>query len=339
MAKKNTTGKRLPALTQRPALPELHLPQDDHDFPPPGEIRPAQAVYGADQGGGYGVQGYSESGMGVYGISSGGRGVYGETDAAGGVGVGGVNTGTGYGVVGQNPTGHGVAVFGYSHDGTGVWGQSASGWAGRFTGAVNISGDASISGSLGVGTLQPEGALDVHGDAHVTGDLHVTGNLGTDTLDVDGDVQFRQNLRVTGDVFLIGADCAEDFEIAGEEAILPGTVMVIDDEGALRPSTHAYDRRVAGVISGAGDLRPGLTLGKQANAAGRLPLALIGRVYCRVDARDAPVAIGDLLTTSPTAGHAMKATDASRAFGAVLGKALRRLDSGVGLLPILVALQ
>jgi hypothetical protein len=45
------------------------------------------------------------------------------------------------------------------------------------------------------------------------------------------------------------------------------------------------------------------------------------------------------LTTSDTPGHAMKATDPNRAFGAVVGKALRPLDKGSGLIPILIALQ
>jgi len=49
--------------------------------------------------------------------------------------------------------------------------------------------------------------------------------------------------------------------------------------------------------------------------------------------------VGDLLTTSPTPGHAMRADDPGRAFGAVLGKALRPLADGQGLVPILVALQ
>jgi len=35
----------------------------------------------------------------------------------------------------------------------------------------------------------------------------------------------------------------------------------------------------------------------------------------------------------------MKASDHSRAFGAVIGKALRGLDTGRGLIPIIVALQ
>jgi hypothetical protein len=70
-----------------------------------------------------------------------------------------------------------------------------------------------------------------------------------------------------------------------------------------------------------------------------MPLALLGKVYCRVDAQYAPVEIGDLLTSSPTQGHAMKASDPSLAFGAVIGKALRRQESGRGLIPILITLQ
>jgi len=70
-----------------------------------------------------------------------------------------------------------------------------------------------------------------------------------------------------------------------------------------------------------------------------MPIALMGKVYCKVDAQFAAIAVGDLLTTSPTAGHAMKADDPAKAFGAVIGKALRPLDAGLGLIPILIALQ
>ena len=65
----------------------------------------------------------------------------------------------------------------------------------------------------------------------------------------------------------------------------------------------------------------------------------MGKVYCQVDASYAAVAAGDLLTTSPTAGFAMRASDRQRAFGAVVGKALKPLASGRGLVPILVTLQ
>jgi hypothetical protein len=68
-------------------------------------------------------------------------------------------------------------------------------------------------------------------------------------------------------------------------------------------------------------------------------VALVGKVYCKVDAQYGPIEVGDLLTTSPTLGHAMKASDPLKAFGAVIGKALRPLLAGQGLIPILIALQ
>ncbi|MGE5444409.1 MAG: hypothetical protein ACM3SR_07380 [Ignavibacteriales bacterium] len=115
--------------------------------------------------------------------------------------------------------------------------------------------------------------------------------------------------------------------------------MVIDQEGALRQSEKAYDKRVAGVISDAGDYKPGIILGKRQSENNRMPIALVGKVYCKVDARYSPIEVGDLLTTSHTPGHAMKADDPLKAFGSVIGKALRSLADGQGLIPILIALQ
>jgi hypothetical protein len=147
------------------------------------------------------------------------------------------------------------------------------------------------------------------------------------------------NVEFTGDVVLTGADCAEDFDIVCIEQVEPGTVMVIDSEGALRPSEQAYDKRVAGVISGAGNYKPGLILDKQESSNNRMPIALMGKVYCKVDASYGAIEVGDLLTTSPTPGHAMKADDPFKAFGAVIGKALQGYKQGQGLVPILVCLQ
>jgi len=97
--------------------------------------------------------------------------------------------------------------------------------------------------------------------------------------------------------------------------------------------------RVAGVISGAGDYRPGLILDRQQSHDNRVPVALVGKVYCKVDTQYAPIEVGDLLTTSSTPGHAMKADDPLKAFGSVIGKALRPLQAGQGMIPILIALQ
>ena len=150
---------------------------------------------------------------------------------------------------------------------------------------------------------------------------------------------FEGNVEVTGDVILTGGDCAEDFALPRDQQIEPGTVMVIDSEDALQVSRQAYDKRAAGVVSGAGNLRPGIILGRQKSGDNRMPIALMGRVYCKVDADYSPIATGDLLTTSQTPGHAMKADDHLKAFGAVIGKALRPLQAGQGMIPILVTLQ
>jgi hypothetical protein len=100
-----------------------------------------------------------------------------------------------------------------------------------------------------------------------------------------------------------------------------------------------YDKRVAGVVSGAGGYKPAIVLDNHSARGNRSPIALLGKVYCKVDAGPAPVEVGDLLTTSDTPGHAMKAGDPAKAFGSVIGKALRPLSDGQGLIPILVALQ
>jgi len=150
---------------------------------------------------------------------------------------------------------------------------------------------------------------------------------------------FDGDVVVTGDVTLTGADFAEEFDVTATAEAEPGTVMVLDQHGALRPSQQAYDKKVMGVISGAGDYKPGLILDKKKSSEGRIPVALVGKVYCKVDAQYAPIEIGDLLTTSSTPGHAMKTDDPFKAFGAVIGKALRPLEAGQGLIPIMVALQ
>jgi hypothetical protein len=148
---------------------------------------------------------------------------------------------------------------------------------------------------------------------------------------------FEGDVEVTGDIRLTNADFAEDFDIAGCGE--PGTVMVLNQEGALRESHQAYDKRVAGVVSGAGRFKPGIVLDRHESQSKRLPIALLGKVYCKVEAQSAPIKVGDLLTTSGTLGHAMKACDPRKAFGAVIGKALQPWPSGQGFIPILIALQ
>ena len=146
----------------------------------------------------------------------------------------------------------------------------------------------------------------------------------------------------SGDIWLANADCAEEFEISESEVcpnIESGTVMILDESGKLSISKSAYDTRVAGVISGAGSFKPAIILHKSKSENKRLPLALVGKVYCKVDADKSSITAGDMLTTSNTSGHAMKAEDTTRSFGAIIGKALSSLKSGRSIIPILVSLQ
>ena len=144
-----------------------------------------------------------------------------------------------------------------------------------------------------------------------------------------------------GDIIFSNADCAEEFDTTALAS--PANVMVIGDDERFDErfavSTIPYDRRVAGVVSGAGSHRPGIVLDRRADDPQRPAVALAGKVYCEVDASYGPITSGDLLVSSSTPGHAMVATDPTRTPGAVLGKALRTSTEGRGLIPILVTLQ
>jgi hypothetical protein len=279
--------------------------------------------------GGTGVYGRNttQPGNGVIGYSDNGRGVWGHSNHTGDGVLG--ESANGRGVAGSSQTNYGVR--GHSSKIAGIRGSSdesrgVEGWATNSEGVVGIS-----TNSTGVWG-QTEGAgIGVLGTS--TSGVGIYGKGGRLAGFFEGDVE------VTGDIRLANADCAEDFDVSGADKVEPGTVMVLGNEGSLAQSQHAYDKRVAGVISGAGDFKPGIVLDRQAARGNRQPIALMGKVFCKVDAQFGAIEVGDLLTTSPTPGHAMKTSDPFKAFGAVIGKALRPLIEGQGLIPILIALQ
>ena len=181
------------------------------------------------------------------------------------------------------------------------------------------------------------------------GDLRLRGDDGETKIRLDGgrslisiaNAAGKQTLLLdgsAGDIVLENADCAEEFDCASSD-VESGDVVVADDCGAVSRCMCSFDKRVVGIVSGAGSYRPGIVLHHCNGNSERVPVAIVGKAICKVDAIHGPVAVGDLLTTSPTPGHAMRASNPSMAFGAIVGKALAPLTEGVGLVPVLVGLQ
>jgi hypothetical protein len=300
-------------------------------------------IQGYNSGSGVGIYGESSEGWGVGGISTNGSGVYGSSDSgfagnfegkgyfSGNVGIGTTNPTAKLSVVAPGGLGidseglygiHGKAsmVLGY-----GVWGESTAdfGMGGYFTtnGANGNAVYARATGAGGTGIL-------------------ASGGTGGYAAIFDGNVKIMSK---TSGVTVVelgeGLDYAEGFDVSNMKDIVAGTVLIIDPDnpGKLAVSDKPYDTRVAGIVAGAKALGSGVRLG-----SGKFDhdVALAGRVYCNVDATYGEVKPGDLLTTSSTSGYAMAVKDHSRAQGAILGKAMERLEHGKkGQILVLVTLQ
>lgn len=179
-------------------------------------------------------------------------------------------------------------------------------------------------------SLEGDGARMTLGGHGEDGDVIINNSKGKRTIHLDGNA---------GDILFSNADFAEDFDILEKIEALPGHVMVLGSDGKLQPCDKAYDKSAVGVISGAGTYRPGIIMDKQEGIENRQPVAMMGKVFCMVDAEKGSIEVGDLLTTSSSYGHAMKVENFEKGFGTVIGKALQPLAKGKGLIPILVSLQ
>lgn len=211
-----------------------------------------------------------------------------------------------------------VGAYGYSNEGVGVLGISDN--------IDGVQGRSSSPNHCGVAAVNDHG-IALYGRGPTAGRF-------------DGPVIVNGSVTVAGGGDIILADCAEEFACPGAAEIAPpGSVMVLDEAGGIRPCDKAYDPRTVGVVSGAGSYRPAIVLNRNPGNKDRAQIALLGQVCCSVDASYGAVRVGDLLTSSPTTGHAMRATDQQSAFGAVIGKAIEPLAEGRGLIRILVTLQ
>jgi len=284
----------------------------------------AQAIHGVHSASGnYGYIGTGK--YGVYGNASGSacHGVYGLASADNGYGVYGVASSiapgaSNYGVMG---IAGGEFGFGGHFTAAGAMGRGIQAMA-ILTGDVeNYGGYFTASGDRGIG-------------------IYARGGASGYAASFSGNVRLTD--RTTGDTVMelgTGLDYAEGFDVADTGGVAPGAVLVIDakNPGKLAMSRKPYDRGVAGIVAGAKNMGSGVRLG-----AGQFDrdVALAGRVYCNVDATNAGVQPGDLLTTSGTPGYAMKAANYRRAQGAILGKAMESLAKGrKGQILVLVSLQ
>ena len=225
------------------------------------------------------------------------------------------------------------------------------------------------NGNVGIGNPSPQKTLDIVSSQHALGmtafgpdvTFYDTGNgYARDVIQsVNGDLNIftesymsganlnnyvkianSGNVSVKNITIRGGADVAEPFAFSAER-ITAGSVVIIDDEhtGKLKLSSRAYDTRVAGIVSGANGVNPGISLYQDGILEGSQNVALSGRVYVLADASHGAIKAGDLLTTSDTPGYAMKVTNHTKAQGAILGKAMGGLKEGKGLVLVLVTLQ
>ena len=240
----------------------------------------------------------------------------------GGAGTHALSNGPGDGLDASSTSGRGVSGTSTSNDG--VYGLGRNG----------VRGDSSSASDSGVWANNTGGGSGVSGTSDAVNGIGVYGRGAQWAGYFAGRVSVC-SLEIRG-----GCDVAEPFPMSHQE-IPKGSVVVIDDEnaGQLKLSDRAYDSRVAGIVSGANGVKPGLSMTQEGVLEGGQNVALSGRVYVLADVSNGAIKPGDLLTTSGIAGDAMKVTNHTKAQGAIIGKAMSSLKKGEGMVLVLVTLQ
>jgi hypothetical protein len=301
-----------------------------------------RGVYGEatdDSGTTCGVHGKSES--------TSGRGVYGWASAY---------SGETYGVLGQSESTDGTGVYGwasaYSGETYGVYGESESTeGAGVVARGRDAGADLILAGNDDT-TGGDDGRIHSDPDYSSSDIVLITNDAIRIDLDDDGDgedadfeIYDRDNNRVfdvddSGEVYADGAfhEGGADFAemLPAVDGLEAGDLLAIGPDGQLVRTSHAHQSSVAGVYS----TRPGFVGGAadDDDLSGQIPLAVVGVVPVKANAENGSIDPGDLLVASSTPGHAMKAGPDPR-IGTVVGKALEGLESGAGVIRILVMLQ
>lgn len=184
-------------------------------------------------------------------------------------------------------------------------------------------------GAVGIGTSSPSARLEIDGN------VKLTAGSGASMTFQDGTTQ---STAYTG--VICGGDYAESVDVTGSRTTYqPGDLLVIDPgvPGKFLKSAEPYSTSVTGIYS----TKPG-TVGRRqitARSPNEVPMAMMGIVPTKVSAENGAIRPGDLLVTASKLGYAMRGTDRSKMLGAVIGKALGNLDSGTGVIEVVVTLQ
>jgi hypothetical protein len=153
----------------------------------------------------------------------------------------------------------------------------------------------------------------------------VIAKSGTNAVGNIGQTDNRFNTVFATATSALYADLAENYTADAEYA--PGTVVVFGGAEEITVTSKSHDTRVAGIVS----TNPAYLMNA---ASGNLPVALTGRVPCKVIG---PVTKGTVLTTSHLPGIAMVLDPAKFVPGCVIGKSLETIeDSSVQTIEVAV---
>ena len=249
-----------------------------------------------------------------------GKGAFGITGSVNSDGESSIES---YGVLGHAPF---IGVRGQSAGketapkGCGVLGISRFGAGGVFSSehdfALVVKGNGSVDNYDPSAEITGSGmALNVSGDSIVNGRIRLHAN--------------------TADSGTSPVNIVEYFQVDNEDHISEGDVLVVSQKGEslLSRSQRAYDRSCIGVVSG----NPVLLFNNSGGTTNVYPVVLCGKALCKVDARENPIAPGDLIVCSDTPGCGMKAKiDSFEKIGTVIGKALESAEDGIGTIAIFV---
>jgi hypothetical protein len=181
----------------------------------------------------------------------------------------------------------------------------------------NISGgNLATAGSVNAVTISATG--NVSGGNLITAGLASVSSItktGSNGVGNIGSASSTFNVVFARATSALYADLAEMY--ASDFDYTPGTVVIFGGAAEITQSTESHDTRVAGVVS----TNPAFLMNSTISNQLELPVALTGRVPCRVQG---PVRKGDLVVSGTEPGTAQRLV--SWQPGCVIGKCLETIE-------------